>query len=65
MSVNGYIYIYIYIYIFNKIIQTVEGAGGYNLIYRWKFWTKQNFSPGNSAKLETPRPKNKIIGNST
>ena len=26
-------------------------VGGYNFTYPWKFWTKQNFSPGKSAQL--------------
>ena len=28
-----------------------RGAGRYNFIYPWKFWTKQSFFQRNSAKL--------------
>ena len=64
-----YIYIYVYIYISKEAIDNADsGAGGYNFIYPWKFWTKQSFFQGNSANCVTPigkRPKTKIIGNFT
>ena len=58
-------YIYyniIFIYIYFSLIESMStskeaidnldrGTGGYNFIYPWKFWTKQSFFQGNSAKL--------------
>ena len=51
-------YIYIYTYMIENMSTSKEaidnpgrGAGGYNFIYPWKFWTKQSFFQGNSAKL--------------